>query len=153
MHGIAIIGGEKIRFERTPFIHFYCRKIINVNSYHSIQLVSGNQEAWINLAKESRCWYEFLPGFLFYTEPGCKYFELGTYAGVWLRRWESAKGFRDSRTMNHLDRVVLKVMENDMHQVIHDIQVMCDNKWFVTHLTDLLCHCGQLQILGDQQME
>lgn len=90
---------------------------------------------------------------MFYSEPGCKYFELGTYAGVWLRRWESAKGFRDSRTMNHLDRVVLKVMENDMHQVLHDIQVMCDNKWFVTHLTDLLWHCGQLQVLGDQQME
>lgn len=77
---------------------------------------------------------------------------MGTYAAVWLRRLESAKG-PEARTMNHLDRVILKVMENDMHQVLHDIQIMGDNKWFVTHLTDLLCHCGQLRVFGDKQVE
>lgn len=38
-----------------------------------------------------------------------------------------------------------------MHHMLHDIQNMCDNKWFVTHLTDLLFHCDKLQITGEQQ--
>lgn len=118
-----------------------------------VQLVSGQQSVWIAHARaSSTCWYEFLPGYLFYTEPGCKYFELGTSADAWLRRWSEAKGVSSS-ALKHLDRVIFKVMENDMHQVVHDCQNMCDNKWFVTHLTDLLYHCGQLQIVGEHQTE
>lgn len=114
-------------------------------------MVIGNEQIWLSLARESSCWYEYLPGYLYYTEPGCKYFELGTYADVWLRRWSSAKRFSNTSGLKHLDHVIFKLMENDMHQVLHDIQNMCDNKWFVTHLTDLLFHCNKLQITGDQQ--
>lgn len=118
-----------------------------------VQLVTGNQAAWIALARQSSsCWYEFLPGYMYYTEPGCKYFELGTFADAWLRRWTDAKRIAVA-SLKHLDRVILKVMENDMHQVVHDCQNMCDNKWFVTHLTDLLYHSGQLHIVGDQQVK
>lgn len=119
-----------------------------------VQLVSGQQSAWVAHARQSStCWYEYLAGYLFYTEPGCKYFELGTFADAWLRRWSEARGVPGGGALKHLDRVILKVMENDMAQVVHDCQNMCDNKWFVTHLTDLLYHCGQLQIVGDQQQE
>lgn len=113
-------------------------------------MVSGNTDAWLEHARDASCWYEHLPGYLYYTEPGCKYFELGTFADRWLRQWARMRGIK-AGSLKHLDRVILKVMENDMHQVIHDIQNMCDNKWFVTHLTDLLFHCGQLQIVGEHQ--
>lgn len=118
------------------------------------QLISGNEEAWMNQARKSSCWYEYLPGYLFYTNPSCKYFELGTVADTWLRLWASAKGYHGvDDHLKHLDRVIFKIMENDMHQVLYDIQNMCDNQWFVTHLTDLLYHCDELHIKGDQQKE
>lgn len=88
---------------------------------------------------------------MFYTEPACKYFELGTLANIWLSRWAKEKQFRGGNCLNHIDRVILNLMENDMHQVLYAIQKMCDNQWFVTHLTDLLYNCGQLQIMGEQQ--
>lgn len=37
-------------------------------------------------------------------------------------------------------------MENNLPQVLHNIQNICDNKWFVTHLVDLLYHCGHLTL-------
>lgn len=115
--------------------------------------MTGNQQAWIDLACEtSTCWYEYFPGFLYYTEPECRHFELGALADNWLHRWATARSI-NANTMKHLDRVVLKVMENDMYQVIHDCQQINDSKWFVTHLTDLLFHCGQLHVVGDQQTE
>lgn len=114
-------------------------------------MVSGNRQTWVASSRaSSSCWYEHLAGWLFYTEPACKFFELGTFADDWLRQWAESKGVNPN-LLNHLDRVILKVMENDMHQVIHDCQNMCDNKWFVTHITDLLYHCGQLQIMGEHQ--
>lgn len=111
----------------------------------------GDQQAWKMQARESSCWYEYFPGYLFYTEPSCKYFELGTLAEAWLRLWATPQGDRNIGTLKHLDRVIFKLMENDMHQVLYDLQNMCENKWFVTHLTDLLFHCGQLQLIAEKQ--
>lgn len=116
-----------------------------------VKLITGNPTAWNEVIKTSNDWYEFLPGFLFYTEPACKYFELGTLANCWLSRYANIKEYSQSGFLNHLDRVILNLMENDMQTVLHSIQKMCDNQWFVTHLTDLLYNCGQLQILGENQ--
>lgn len=46
-------------------------------------------------------------------------------------------------------------MENNLPQVLHNIQNICDNKWFVTHLVDLLYHCGQLTLStgADEQQD
>ncbi|XP_059608991.1 nuclear pore complex protein Nup75 [Phlebotomus argentipes] len=116
-----------------------------------VLLAIGDEATWSNQAKSSNCWYEYLPGFLFYTTPTCKFFELGTFAGQWLTRWMTAHGQTSSMPMKQLDRVILSVMENDMHQVLHDVQNIYDNKWFVTHLADLLHACGQLEVLVEQQ--
>lgn len=115
-----------------------------------VHLAIGDEAAWREQAKSSGCWYEYLPGFLFYTEPTCKFFELGAFAGQWLSLWMEAHG-QESVPMKQLDRVILSVMENDMHQVLHDIQNINDNKWFVTHITDLLLTCQQLEISGEHQ--
>ncbi|XP_037807041.1 nuclear pore complex protein Nup75 [Lucilia sericata] len=118
-----------------------------------VQLVTGNTAVWNTQIQNSEYWYEYLPGYLFYTNPACKHFELGTAANTWLDRWARFKSQQGQEPkLKHLDKVILSLMENEMHQVIHSIQLMADNQWFVTHLTDLLYNCGQLQVVGDHQM-
>lgn len=109
--------------------------------------MTGDTNAWNNQIKESSCWYEYFPCYLFYTEPGCKHFELGSFANAWLLRWMKSKGTGSSTAMKYLERVILSVMENNMNQVLHDIQNIQDNGWFAVHLTDLLYHAGQLEIV------
>lgn len=119
-----------------------------------IRLTTGDVEAWNKQAASSESWYEFFPGFLFYSEPTCKYFELGTFANVWISRWAKVHGLgTDSGCkMRLVDQIALHIIENDLHQVLHEIQSINDNQWFVTHLTDLLYNCGQLEVLGEQQI-
>lgn len=117
-----------------------------------IKLATGNLATWRKQAKDSSCWYEYLPGLLNYTEPGCKHFELGKFAKGWMENWKMAKGLKDSG-LNFLDRVILSVMENDMSQVLHDLQNMNDNQWFVAHITDLLHHSGQLKVSSSEMHE
>uniref|UniRef100_A0A1A9W0U1 Nuclear pore complex protein Nup85 n=1 Tax=Glossina brevipalpis TaxID=37001 RepID=A0A1A9W0U1_9MUSC len=118
-----------------------------------IHLVTGNTDVWNAQIQNSQYWYEYLPGHLFYTNPACKHFELGTIANAWLERWASLKNSDNIEPLvKHLDKVILNLMENNMHQMIHSIQLMADNQWFVTHLTDLLYNSGQLQLMGQHQL-
>lgn len=121
-----------------------------------VQLVCGKTQIWDEHIQNSDYWYELLPGYLYYTNPACKHFELGTAANSWLERWASLRSvFCDGcePQLKHLDKVILNLMENDIHQVLHTIQLMADNQWFVTHLTDLFYNSDQLQIMGDHQVE
>ena len=114
----------------------------------------GDTSAWNTEIQKSEYWYEYLPGYLFYTNPACKHFELGTAANSWLARWARLHTNQDNEPkLKHLDRVILSLMENDIHQLVHSIQLMADNQWFVTHFTDLLYNCGQLQVVGDHQIK
>lgn len=54
--------------------------------------------------------------------------------------------------MKHLDKVILYLLESDIHKVLHSIQQIGDNQWFVTHLTDLLFNCGQLELIGENKL-
>lgn len=54
--------------------------------------------------------------------------------------------------MKHLDKVILYLLESDIHKVLHSIQQIGDNQWFVTHLTDLLYNCGQLELIGENKL-
>lgn len=65
---------------------------------------------------QSHCeaWYEFLAGWLFYTEPTVKTFELGQFAK------HSIAKMRMKHQMKHLDRVLLAAMEFDMFEVIRN---------------------------------
>lgn len=108
-----------------------------------VELVTGNEATWNRLASQSTCWYEHFPGYLFYTQPNCTYYELNTLAEKWLNRWLYERE-NEENSLKHLDRIVLKVMQNDFHQVLRDIQNVYDQQWFATHLTDLLWHSGKL---------
>lgn len=84
-------------------------------------------------------WYELLAAKLFYMAPCCKQQELSRHANNVAER---------KRANQHLDRVILALMENDLYQVIKEIQYMSDNGWFAAHLIDLLYKCGKLIILN-----
>lgn len=128
-----------------------------------VELVTGNEAAWNRLASTSSCWYEYFPGYLFYTHPNCTYYELSTLAERWLQRWQLGQngganggaGTSDDDHMNlkHLDRIILKVMQSDLHQVLCDIQSVYDHQWFATHLTDLLWHSRKLNAFNDGNNE
>lgn len=119
-----------------------------------VELVTGNEDAWNQLASQSSCWYEFFPGYLFYTHPNCTYYELSTLAEKWLQRWLYEQNpAHDQTNLKHLDRIILKIMQNDLHQVLCDIQNMYDQQWFATHLTDLLWHSRKLNNFNDGNNE
>ncbi|KAL9915780.1 nuclear pore complex protein Nup75 isoform 1-T2 [Glossina fuscipes fuscipes] len=157
-----ILGGFSVQKFRSQWQYWLTdteRKLaantLSVEPYleELIQLVTGDTEIWNTQIHNSQYWYEHLPGHLFYTNPACTHFELGAIANAWLERWASLKSYDNiEHLLKHLDKVILNLMENNMHQVIHSIQLMADNQWFVTHLTDLLYNCGQLQLMGQHQL-
>ncbi|CAG9820063.1 unnamed protein product [Phaedon cochleariae] len=106
-----------------------------------MRLVVGEEQAWIEIQDQCEAWYEYLAGWLFFTEPTVKPFELGQFAK------RSITKMRMNHHMKHLDRVLLAAMEFDIFQVIKEIQYMPENGWFVSHLTDLLHHCERLSSL------
>lgn len=108
------------------------------------QIIIGDNKTWNEICKSSECWYEYFAGYLYFSHPATKYFELGTFANDWKNQFESS-----GRQLRHLDHIVLSIMENNMTEVIHDIQYLGDNHWFVTHITDLLVHCDQLHITDE----
>lgn len=107
-----------------------------------MKLITGDNQAWMSVCQESTTWYEYFAGYLFYTQPSVRYFELGTFADNWLSNWALERG----SGLKPLDRMVLAVLKNDMTEFVHSIQNFGDNKWFVVHIVDLLVHCDQLRI-------
>lgn len=116
-----------------------------------MKLITGEKAAWNEICKDSSCWYEHFAGYLYFTQPGVRYFELGTFANNWLSQWAGSKGSSGFTNLKHLDRMVLAVLKNDMAEMIHSVQNIADNKWFVVHLTDLLVHCDQLRISNEDE--
>jgi nuclear pore complex protein Nup85 len=116
-----------------------------------MKLITGDKNAWMDICKDSSCWYEHFAGFLSFTQPATRYFELGTFANTWLSQWASSKGSSGRTQLNRLDRMVLSVLKNDMAEMIHSIQNIADNHFFVVHLTDLLVHCDQLKISSKEE--
>ncbi|XP_018578026.1 nuclear pore complex protein Nup85 [Anoplophora glabripennis] len=106
-----------------------------------MRLVVGDENAWAEVQDNCETWYEFLAGWLFYSEPTVKSFELGLFAK------RSITKMQMKNHLKHLDRVLLAAMEFDMFQVIKEIQYMTENGWFVSHFTDLLYHSGRLSTL------
>lgn len=105
------------------------------------KILIGEEQAWTDIQTNCETWYEYLAGWLFYTEPTVKPFELSQFAK------RSITKMRLTNKLKHLDRVLLAAMEFDLFQVIKEIQYMTENGWFVTHLTDILYHSGRLLLL------
>ncbi|XP_037941572.1 nuclear pore complex protein Nup75-like [Teleopsis dalmanni] len=118
-----------------------------------IQLITCNTDVWNAEIKNAEYWYELFPGFLFYSNPTCKLFELGNIANNWLDRFAQQKHINSrSLLLNQLDQIILSLMENNLHEVIHETQLLADNQWFITHLCDLLYNSGNLENMGNQRI-
>lgn len=105
-----------------------------------VKLMLGEETAWIICAQEHcETWYELLAGWLLYIEPTVQRFDLGRYASRCISRMSDSGNFE----MKHLDQVLLAAMEGDF-EFITELQHLTENGWCITHLTDLLYHCGQL---------
>lgn len=116
-----------------------------------MKLITGDKAAWEGVCRESLCWYEHFAGYLYFTQPAARQFELGTFANTWLSQWATSKNSSGYTNLNQLDLLVLSVLKNDMAHVIHSIQNIADNKWFVVHLTDVLVHGDQLRIGSEEE--
>jgi nuclear pore complex protein Nup85 len=91
-------------------------------------------------------WWELFGAWMLYVAPGSRRGDLGRVA----RDCASVRPLGTSiPKQTHLDNILLALMEDDLHQVLHDIQQLSDNCWMATHLTDLLVHCGKLKILDE----
>ncbi|EDW00750.1 nuclear pore complex protein Nup75 [Drosophila grimshawi] len=113
-----------------------------------MQLVAGSNKHWDAELVNSQDWYEFLPGYLLYTKPTCKPFELRIATTHWLNRWSV---LRPEWQMKQLSRMVLQLMQHDIKLFIYDAQKLNDSHWFSTHLIDLIYHTGQFKSYFDQQ--
>uniref|UniRef100_A0A8W7P618 Nuclear pore complex protein Nup85 n=1 Tax=Anopheles coluzzii TaxID=1518534 RepID=A0A8W7P618_ANOCL len=118
-----------------------------------LRLVSGDRKAWMEQLRSSNCWYEYFPGYLLYTDSSCKYYQLGQYANDWIAQyladWRAdgpGGGASSERQFKFLDKLVLSVMENNLVNVLQQIQLFPDNRWFAVHMVDLLYHAGLLEM-------
>ncbi|CAG9767112.1 unnamed protein product [Ceutorhynchus assimilis] len=109
-----------------------------------MRLIVGEESAWAEMHPHCETWYDFLAGWLFYTEPTVKTFELGRFAD------QSIDRMRVKHHLKHLDRVLLAFMKFDLFEVIKEIQEITDNGWLVSHLTDILFHSGRLAMLENE---
>ncbi|KAL7738573.1 hypothetical protein ACLKA6_006873 [Drosophila palustris] len=113
-----------------------------------MHLIKGNNESWDKELLKSQDWYEYLPGYLLYTRPTCKPFELRIAVTNWLNRWSQ---LRPNWQMTQLSRMVMQLMEHDVKLFIYDAQKLNDSHWFATHLIDLIYHTGHLKSYFEQQ--
>ncbi|XP_060653563.1 nuclear pore complex protein Nup75 [Drosophila nasuta] len=113
-----------------------------------MQLVKGSNEHWDEELLKSQDWYEFLPGYLLYTRPTCKPFELRIAVTNWHNRWSQ---LRPDWQMTQMSRMVRQLMDHDVKLFIYEAQKLNDSHWFATHLIDLIYHSGQLKTHFDQQ--
>ncbi|CAG4992390.1 unnamed protein product [Colias eurytheme] len=110
-----------------------------------LKIMIGDYNAFETIRAKYSSWFDVIGGWILFTTPWAKRRELSSAA--------SACAGLATTTRTHLDVMVQAVLEGDLHQVIHEIQQISDNGWFVTHLTDMLYHCGKLQIVDKHQVD
>lgn len=74
-------------------------------------MLVGEELAWTEVQNHCETWYEYLAGWLFFTEPTVKPFELGQYA----KRSITKMGLINN--LKHLDGVLLAALQFDLFQV------------------------------------
>ncbi|XP_015176439.1 PREDICTED: nuclear pore complex protein Nup85 [Polistes dominula] len=117
---------------------------IDINLEMLMKLIAGDESTLCEFSKYTEAWYELLAAKLFYSVPCCKQVEFSRHAYNMAERWKANKP---------LDRIILALIENDLHQVIKEIQFMNDNGWFAAHLIDLLYNCGKLNVMDKHQKD
>ncbi|XP_058117019.1 nuclear pore complex protein Nup75 [Anopheles ziemanni] len=108
-----------------------------------LRLISGDRVAWRKQQRSATCWYEYLPGFLLYTDSSCRYYQLSQYANEWMMDFASAQN-QTAPGLTFLDKLVLAIMDNNLPEIVVLLQQIPDNNWCAVHIVDLLYHAGLL---------
>ncbi|CAK1595716.1 unnamed protein product [Parnassius mnemosyne] len=111
-----------------------------------MRLMVGEYTAFESVRRKYASWFDLLGGYVLFTRPWTRSRELAAAA-------DACAALDGPHPQSHLDVIIRALLEGDLHQVIHEIQQMSDNGWFATHLTDILYHCGKLQILDKHQTD
>lgn len=106
-----------------------------------MKLVLG--ENLLNFKEYVDEWFELLGATLLFTAPCCKQSELSRHANSLATKWQAKR---------LLDNIILELIDNNLPLVVRDIQLLTDNGWFSAHMTDLLYHCGRLNIVDKDQV-
>lgn len=109
-----------------------------------MKMIVKDDNTWTEVQNHCETWYELLAGWLFFSDPAVKPYELGEHAKTCIKRMSVGN------KLNHLDKILLAVLDYDLLEVLKEVQKMGDNGWFVTHLSNLLYHSGKLAEIEKQ---
>ncbi|XP_048576218.1 nuclear pore complex protein Nup85 isoform X2 [Nematostella vectensis] len=102
------------------------------------QVMAGDDSAFRQLKEFCPTWYQMLASKLLYCNPAVKLYDLQYHTQPCVEM------FGGNVALGHFDRILLSAFEFDIYAVIKGSSESFGNWWFVSHLTDLLHHCGQL---------
>ncbi|KAH9520095.1 Nucleoporin nup85 [Bulinus truncatus] len=106
-----------------------------------VQVLCGDEAVFRELKDHCETWYHLLVSKLLYQNPTCRITDL-TYE---IKSCQAVYN-QASPQIQELDNILQAAMEFDIHQVLKDSCTFLSNRswWFVSHLADVLHHCGQL---------
>ncbi|XP_055877804.1 nuclear pore complex protein Nup85-like isoform X1 [Biomphalaria glabrata] len=106
-----------------------------------VQVLCGDEAVFKDLKDCCETWYHLLVSKLLYQNPTCRIQDL-TYE---IKPCQAVYS-NSSPQIQELDNILQAALEFDLHQVIKDSCTFLSNRswWFVSHLADILHHCGQL---------
>lgn len=119
--------------------HVVTGELSNVPNLETIcKILCGDKEVFEEIRELCGNWYKMMVSRLLYSDPCLTVTSLADIAK------ECIDICIATNDMTQLDTILLAVLEFDLGQVIRECCNLNDSWWFVTHLTDLLYHCGHL---------
>ncbi|XP_041364866.1 nuclear pore complex protein Nup85-like [Gigantopelta aegis] len=106
-----------------------------------VQILVGDDAVFTELQPLCETWYHLLVSKLLYQNPTIRAQDLHFHVENCVESF-----CRDGFRIGELDIILQAAIEFDIHQVIKDSSAFLSigSWWFVSHLTDILQHCGQL---------
>ncbi|KAK6171584.1 hypothetical protein SNE40_019741 [Patella caerulea] len=106
-----------------------------------VMVLCGDENVFAEMKDMCGSWYHLLVSKMLYQNPTVRAPDLHHYAEACMEEF-TLSGTR----MGELDNILLAAIQFDIHQVIKDSSAFLSTGswWFVSHFTDLLHHCGQL---------
>ncbi|XP_005093863.1 nuclear pore complex protein Nup85 [Aplysia californica] len=106
-----------------------------------VQILCGDEAVFREMKNRCETWYHMLVSKLLFQNPTARLNDLGSD----IKTCQSMFG-QPTGQVRELDNILQAAMEFDIHQVIKDSCSFLSNRswWFVSHLADVLHHCGQL---------
>jgi len=106
-----------------------------------VQILCGDEAVFKEMKERCETWYHVLISKLVYQNPTARVQDLSFE----IKPCQAIFGDTGSHS-RELDNILQAALEFDIHQVIKDSCSYLSNRswWFVSHLADILHHCGQL---------